>query len=164
MDKSACFTGHRNIRHNAQELSSLLCKLLDVMIAEKDITDYYVGGAVGFDTIAAYSILKMQEKYPKVKLHLILPCSNEDQTKGWTVEQVSDFEYILGLAHSVEYISNNYYNGCMKKRNARLVELASECCICYWNTNNNRSGTGQTVRMSMKKGINVINLYEMLHI
>lgn len=49
---------------------------------------------------------------------------------------------------------------CMKERNARLVELASECCIAYWNANNKRSGTGQTVRMAQKKGLEVINIFE----
>lgn len=49
----------------------------------------------------------------------------------------------------------------MKARNARLVELASDYCICYWNPKNFRSGTGQTVRMAQKKGIEIINLFEM---
>lgn len=54
--------------------------------------------------------------------------------------------------------SERYYDGCMKGRNARLVELATVCCICYWNVNDKRSGTGQTVRMAQKKGIEIINL------
>ena len=48
----------------------------------------------------------------------------------------------------------------MKIRNARLVELASDYCICYWNPKHYRSGTGQTVRMAQKKGIEVIDLFE----
>jgi hypothetical protein len=103
----------------------------------------------------------MREKYPQVKQHLVLPCSNADQTKNWTAEQVADFNRILGLADTVEYISDSYYIGCMKDRNARLVVLASECCISYWNPNDFRCGTGQTVRMAQKKGIEVINLFEM---
>ena len=78
----------------------------------------------------------------------------------WTEEQKAELEKLLGLADSVEYVSDRYYNGCMKDRNARLVELATVCCISYWNPNNFRSGTGQTVRMAQKKGIRVINLFE----
>lgn len=126
------------------------------------MTDFYAGGAIGFDTLAANNVLRMREKYPQVKLHIVLPCSNANQTKGWTAEQVADFNRILGLADTVAYISDSYYNGCMKGRNARLVKLASDYCICYWNPKHYRSGTGQTVRMARKKGIPVINLFEIL--
>ena len=160
MNNSACFTGHRGIDVEMTALSSLLSSILDHLIPEQSVTDFYAGGAIGFDTIAADTVLRMREKYQQVKLHLVLPCSNANQTKGWTAEQVADFNRILGLADSVEYISDSYYNGCMKDRNARLVELATACCISYWNPNNFRSGTGQTVRMAQKKGIRVINLFE----
>ena len=40
------------------------------------------------------------------------------------------------------------------------MELASDYCICYWNSKDFRSGTGQTVRMAQKKGIEIINLFE----
>lgn len=142
MKKTACFTGHRDINADISALSSLLRSILDRLITEQCVTDFYAGGAIGFDTLAADPVLRMREKYPQVKLHLILPCSNAEQTKNWTVEQVADFNRILGLADSVEYISDRYYNGCMKDRNARLVELASECCISYLNPQDFRSGTG----------------------
>mgnify|MGYP004471893115 CR=1 FL=1 len=160
MKKTACFTGHRDIDADISALSSLLCSVLDRLIIEQSVTDFYAGGAIGFDTLAADTVLRLREMYPQVKLHLVLPCSNADQTKGWTAEQVTDFNRILGLADSVEYISDRYYNGCMKDRNSRLVELATECCISYWNPHNIRSGTGQTVRMAQSKGIRVINLFE----
>ena len=57
---------------------------------------------------------------------------------------------------NVEKLNDEY----MKARNARLFELASDYCICYWNPKGFRSGTGQTVRMAQKKGIEVINLFE----
>ena len=49
----------------------------------------------------------------------------------------------------------------MKARTARLVELASDYCICYWNPKDFRSGTGQTVRMAQKKVIEIINMLDM---
>ena len=130
------------------------------MITDRNITDYYAGGAYGFDAMASLSVLRIKAKYPQVRLHLILPCSNEEQTEGWNTKRKAEFDKILGLADSVEYVSEHKTMTCMKERNARLVELASECCIAYWNANNKRSGTGQTVRMAQKKGIEVINLFE----
>ncbi|OPZ19974.1 MAG: hypothetical protein BWZ04_02150 [Firmicutes bacterium ADurb.BinA205] len=161
MKKSVCFTGHRTIAEDKEKLSARLYALLERLVTEKKVTDFYTGGAVGWDALAALTVLKLRESYPEVKLHLVLPCPFEEQSAKWKEAQKTEYLHILGLADSVEQVSDRYYNGCMKARNARLVELASDYCICYWNPNNFRSGTGQTVRMAQKKGIEVINLFEM---
>ena len=116
---------------------------------------------MGWDTLAALTVLKLRESYPEVKLHLVLPCPFEEQSAKWNEAQKAEYQHILGLADNVEQVFDRYYNGCMKARNARLVELASDYCICYWNPKHYRSGTGQTVRMAQRKGIEVINLFEM---
>lgn len=160
MNKSVCFTGHRTIAEDKETLSARLYTLLVRFVTEQNVTDFYTGGAVGWDALAALTVLKLRESYPKVKLHLVLPCPFEEQSAKWKEAQKTEYLHILGLADSVEQVSDRYYNGCMKARNARLVELASDYCICYWNPKNYRSGTGQTVRMAQKKGIEVINLFE----
>lgn len=162
MCKSVCFTGHRSIKSNLDGLSALLYDFVERIITELEVTDFYTGGSIGWDALAAQTVLRLREKYPQIKLHLILPCSNEEQTAGWSEEQRREFYRILALADDVEYTSEHFYNGCMKARNARLVELASVCCISYWNVNDFRSGTGQTVRMAQKKGLRVVNLYDMI--
>ena len=161
MNRSVCFTGHRTIAEDKETRSARLYALLERLVTEKEVTDYYTGGAIGFDALAALTVLKLRESYPKVKLHLVLPCPFEEQSAKWNEAQITEYLHILGLVESVEQVSDRYYNGCMKARNARLVELASDYCICYWNPKNNRSGTGQTVRMAQKKGIEVINLFDM---
>ena len=158
MAKSACFTGHREISENPKKLSARLYDVLDKLISEENITDFYAGGANGFDTIAAINVLKLKSKYPEVRLHLVLPCSNEEQTKNWTPTQKYYFKAVLGRADSVEYTSERYYQGCMGKRNARLVEKASDYCICYLDPEH-KSGTAQTVNMSQKKGLTIINVF-----
>ena len=120
-----------------------------------------MGGAVGWDALAALTVLKLRENYTEVKLHLVLPCPFDEQSAKWIEAQKTEYLHIFGLDDSVEQVSDRFYNGCMKARNARLVELASDYCICYWNPKDFRSGTGQTVRMAQKKGIEVINLFEM---
>lgn len=160
MSKSACFTGHRSIEKHKEVLKSVLASVLEQLITQREITEFYAGGAYGFDALASLTVLKLKEQYPQVKLHLMLPCSNEEQTEGWTDEQKAEYHHILELAECVEYVSEHKTKTCMKERNARLVDSASECCVCYWNMNDRRSGTGQTVRMAQKKGIEVINLFE----
>ena len=160
MNKTVCFTGHRDIKEDREMLTKRLYTLLERLVTEQKVTDFYAGGANGFDALAALTVLKLRESYPEVKLHLVLPCPFEEQSAKWNDAQKAEHKHIVSLANSIEQVSDRYYNGCMKVRNARLVELASECCICYWNPNNFRSGTGQTVRMTQKKGIEVINLFE----
>ena len=161
MNKSVCFTGHRTIAEDKEKLSARLYAFLERLVTEQKVTDFYTGGAVGWDTLAALTVLKLRESYPEVKLHLVLPCPFEEQSAKWNEAQKAEYQHILSLADSLEQVSDRYYNGCMKARNARLVELASDYCICYWNPKDFRSGTGQTVRMAKKKGIEVINLFEM---
>ncbi len=160
MYRSVCFTGHRTIAEEKEKLSARLYALLERFVTEQKVTDFYTGGAVGWDALAALTVLKLRESYPEVKLHLVLPCPFEEQSAKWKEAQKTEYLHIFGLADSVEQVSDRYYNGCMKARNARLVELASDYCICYWNPKDFRSGTGQTVRMAQKKGIEVINLFE----
>jgi len=159
MNRLVCFTGHRTIAEDKETLSARLYALLERLVTEQKVTDFYTGGAVGWDTLAALTVLKLRESYPEVKLHLVLPCPFEEQSTKWNEAQKTEYLHIFGLADSAEQVSDRYYNGCMKARNARLVELASDYCICYWNPKHYRSGTGQTVRMAQKKGIEVINLF-----
>ena len=48
----------------------------------------------------------------------------------------------------------------MKKRNQRLVELG-DICVCCYNENRIRSGTGQTVRIAEKQGKEIINILKL---
>ena len=120
------------------------------------MTDFYDGGAIGFDMLAAETVIDLKAEYPDIKLHMLLPCPPEEQVKGWNKSQIARYEKILKAANSVTVVSENYTKTCMKQRNERLVELA-DFCICY--CTNPRSGTGQTVRMAERKGIKIINLF-----
>lgn len=161
MNRSVCFTGHRTIAEDKETLSARLYVLLERLVTEKKVTDFYTGGAVGWDALAALTVLKLRESYPEVKLHLVLPCSFEEQSAKWNEAQKEEHKCIASLADTKEFTSEHLDKNAMRIRNARLVELASDYCICYWNPKHYRSGTGQTVRMAQKKGIEVINLFEM---
>ncbi|MCM1228432.1 MAG: SLOG family protein [Clostridium sp.] len=156
--KSACFTGHRSFTGDTTNLEARLYDILERVITKKSVTDFYVGGAVGWDELAAKTVLKLRNVYTHIRLHLILPCSNDEQTAKWTEKQKTEFYRILDLADTVEYTSEYYYNGCMKVRNARLVELAN-FCFCFWDTNRQQSGTAQTVRMAQRKKIMIVNFF-----
>ena len=153
--KSCCFTGHRKVKIT-DELKAGLRRVLTGLI-KTGVTEFYAGGAIGWDMLCEKTVLELKQEYCGIHLHIIMPCSLDEQTQKWDSQQITEYKGIIERADSVEIVSESYSKDCMKKRNARLVEL-SDVCVCYYK--NKRSGTGQTVRMAEKKGIEVINLYQ----
>jgi uncharacterized phage-like protein YoqJ len=153
MLKTCCFTGHRIIKITPELVQRLKDTIIELIT--QGVTDFYDGGAIGFDMLCAETVIELKAEYPDIKLHLLLPCPPEEQVKGWNKAQIARYNEILQAADSVTVLSEHYTDDCMKQRNKRLVELA-DCCICY--CANPRSGTGQTVRMAREKGIDVLNL------
>ena len=151
--KTCCFTGHRIMKITPELVQGLRGAIIDVI--GKGVTEFYDGGAIGFDVLCTETIVEMKAEYSDIKLHLLLPCPPKEQIKGWNKAQITRYEKMLNAADSVTVVSEHYTKECMKRRNQQLVELA-DCCICY--CTNHRSGTGQTVRMAKDKGIEVINL------
>lgn len=151
----ACFfTGHRKI--DGSKKNELLKKLEDTVTAmiEDGVTVFITGGALGFDTLAAQTVLKLRKTY-SITLCLYIPSIN--QTEGWGYEDVIEYNRILKEADEVFYVSRERGTpALMKKRNRAMVE-AGDRCVCYMN--NPVSGTGHTVRLAKEKGIEVINLY-----
>lgn len=155
MTTSCFFTGHRILKicdELIDRLSSVIIELI-----ESGVTDFYAGGAIGWDTLCENTILNLKERFPQIKLHLVLPCAPETQCEKWSPSQKEEYYKIYKLADSVEILSRSYYNGCMKKRNARLTELG-KICVCYWN-GSRQGGTYQTVNIAAAKKIKIINLY-----
>lgn len=157
MERNSCFfTGHRNVRFDPLLIIKTGHAINDLI--KEGITDFYAGGAIGWDMICEELVLSLKKKYPYIKLHLILPCHPKQQTLNWSEEDKSEYDSILENADDVELVSINYSNDCMKKRNSRLVSLG-DICLCYFNENDKRSGTGQTVRMAQKAEKRIINMY-----
>ena len=113
------------------------------------------GGALGFDTLAAQTVLRLQEIYPEIRLILVLPC--RDQTRGWKQADVAEYDRIMKAADKVTYTSEQYYSGCMHKRNRHLVDYSS-LCICYLTEAS--GGTAYTVNYAQSQGLKIINVAE----
>lgn len=153
--ETVCFTGHRFIRKsNALMIPTRLKGVLEDLIG-KGARRFRAGGAMGFDTVAALCILELKEKYPEIKLELVLPC--RDQSASWNEYEKQVYNYILSQANSVEYITDAYANWCMHERNRRLVN-ESQVCIAY--LTESHGGTAYTFNYALKKGLEVINIAE----
>lgn len=126
--QTCCFTGHRKIPLN--QLEQLIQRLKDAVTTciQEGYLYFGAGGALGFDMLAAKTILELKAKYPEIKLILVLPCL--DQAKKWNEKDKKEYERIKSLADKVVYTSRNYFNGCMQQRNRHLIDNSS-LCICY---------------------------------
>lgn len=151
---TCCFTGHRDI--SAVTYSQLVERVepLLLRLIENGYTYFACGGALGFDTFAASYICSMKMRGFPIKLVLMLPC--RDQAAKWSEYDKHVYENLLARADEVLYVSENYYAGCMQKRNRALVD-ASSACICYL-TSSGGSGTKQTVEYARKRGLPTVNV------
>lgn len=154
-EETCCFTGHRKIPEEEREqLARRLEETVEDLI-RAGVCYFGAGGALGFDTLAAQTVLKLRAQHSQVKLILVLPC--ETQTRGWPEEDVRIYEEIKKAADKVRYTSVEYTRGCMHKRNRHLVDH-SGVCVAY--LTESRGGTAYTVDYARKNGVPVINLGE----
>lgn len=152
-EQTCCFTGHRQLPSEEQaEIANRLERVIAALY-QKGMRYYGAGGALGFDTLAAQTVLRLRESCPGMKLILVLPCLT--QTRGWRPEDVTEYERIKAQADKVVYTDQQYTPGCMHRRNRHLVDH-SGVCVCYLNREN--GGTAYTVRYAEKQRLEVINL------
>ena len=98
---TCCFTGHRQLPPGKQaEIAGQLERVITGLY-QRGILYYGAGGALGFDCLAAQTVLRLRESCPGMKLILVLPCLT--QTKGWPAADVAEYERIKGLADKVVY-------------------------------------------------------------
>ena len=154
-EKTCCFSGHRDITvaEYPDIAYQLELKIFDLI--SQGFTSFYDGGAIGFDTLAAKTVIKAKKIFPHVKMNLILPC--KDQDKKWTEFDRSEYKEIFNKADHIEFVSELYTRDCMFLRNRRLVD-SSTVCLCY--LNKNKGGTAYTVEYAINQGVRIINIAE----
>lgn len=157
MKKIVCFTGHRNIPTQRYDVISKILEEVIVLLIQNGYYFFGVGGALGFDIISALTIIKLKKDYSFIKLILVLPCRNH--FKYWSIEEKKTFFEIKNQADKIVYITDEYSNGCTLKRNRHLVDN-SKICICY--LERNFGGTSYTVNYAKKKGLFVINIFDLV--
>jgi len=151
-EKTCCFTGHREISDNEDKLRLLLKQVL-VDLINSGIKYFGSGGARGFDTLAAQTVIELKSTFPHIKLILVLPC--RCQSKGWNHNDILIYEHIKKHADKIKTLSEHYYDGCMFARNRHLVNCSS-VCVCY--KRKAHGGTAYTVRYAIQHGLRIIEL------
>ncbi len=156
--KTCCFTGHRIIS-NADKLriSKTLRELL-IQKIEEGYCCFAAGGAIGFDTLAAQTVLDLRRDYPHIRLELVLPFKGQEER--WRRDQQEQYHRILAQADAVDFLCEGYMSLAYHARNKALVERSS-CCICFLRSGKQPgSGTRQTVDMAREAGLEIVNVEE----
>ena len=92
--QTCCFTGHREIPVKRRaEIAEKLEVAVRRLIEKENVRYFAAGGAIGFDTMAAQTVLRLKEEYPQIRLILVLPC--KEQTEGWHERDKYIYQKIL---------------------------------------------------------------------
>ena len=157
-DRIVCFTGHRVIPQT--EHAALKRRLRQEILhqIEAGATHFRAGGALGFDTMAAQTVLELREQSPFIRLELVLPCPSHPDR--WQAQDVAVYEEIRAQADEVCYVSGSYFTGVLQLRNRKLVENAAVCIGYLTDSHTHSGGTAYTVLQALSGGAEFINLAE----
>lgn len=154
--KTCCLTGHRTLPPaQVAQIAARLEAALQQLIGQ-GYRYFGIGGARGFDTLAAQCILQLRASYPAIRLILVLPC--RDQARGWTLRDKFTYHSIKRRADKLVYMAQRYEPDCMQKRNRHLVAHSS-CCLCYLTAPT--GGTAYTVACAKRAGLTVLNIADL---
>ncbi|MDE7229547.1 MAG: DUF1273 domain-containing protein [Oscillospiraceae bacterium] len=152
--KVACFSGHRKLPEDCTELRSNLEKAI-ISLIEQGVVFFGSGAALGFDQLAAETVLKLKEDYPHIRLIMVLPCPSEEQSLKWSKEQRDHYNELLGQADKVRVLSPRYTNSCMLDRNRHLVDN-SAYLICF--LREKHGGTFYTVGYAELQDLKILRI------
>ncbi len=145
--RAVAITGHRVLyeNFNKQKLKEILIKIVD-----KGFNTFLVGMALGFDTVC-FQTLEEIKKEKELKIIACIPCLKQDYK--FTSAQKKEYDRMLSLADEKIVLSEEYYSGCMQKRNKFMVDNASGL-LAY--VKRDFGGTANTVKYARKQGVPVI--------
>lgn len=156
-NQTCCFSGHRKIPKEQYSVLKNTLQNCIISLINSGVLYFGSGGAIGFDTLAAETVISLRKKYPQIRLIMVYPCKT--QTRFWEPKDIKTYEKIKSKSDKVVYMSTEYTPACMFERNRHLIDNSSYC-ICY--LTEAKGGTAYTVNYARKKGLNVINLAENL--
>ncbi len=154
LDQTCCFTGHRRLPVN--EVAAILNRLDSFLLPliKHDVRFFWLGGALGFDTLAAEHLLALKQQYPQIVICLALPF--EGYRSRWSEAQKNRATQVDKQADKIIYCSRMPSKGAFLQRNKYMVDQ-SRYCIAY--CNRNTGGTAYTLRYAQQKGLTIQNTF-----
>ena len=153
--KSLAFTGHRTIPIERQnEIRARLVEAVSVA-CKSGITCFFSGMAMGFDLMAAETVLSLKGRYPDIRFIAVVPFRR--QNYRWPSMEKERYQKIISQADQVIILSEHYFHGCLLRRNDFMLEHS--CGVIAFYDGKPYGGTFYTYREARKRCIDIINLY-----
>lgn len=150
---SVCVSGHRPEKLPTgaplRIMQSLLYSELEAAAAEGAET-FYVGMARGTDLWAADIILHLRRKNPRISLVAVLPYRDRIGEHGGTARFHANA--VLKAVDEIVCLGEHYYKGCFRDRNQYMVSHSQRLIALVADMH---SGTGQTIRMAERAGLDI---------
>lgn len=155
-EQTCCLTGHRIIPPGEEKKIMVRAQNIILrLIREKNVRFFGVGGAVGFDMMAAEYLLHLKaHKEQQLRIISVLPYPAWRETEDWTDELRLREDRILRACDKVVYVRPEYEKSVFLLRDRKLVD-GSAYCVSY--CNRPRTGTAYTVKYALDHGVKVYN-------
>ena len=159
--KACAFTGYRPAKMpwgddemdaRCVEFRFRLREALEYLIG-RGYADFMSGGALGFDQMAAEIVLSLREKYPWVRLIMVIPF--DGQADRWSEAQRRRWLDIIEASDRVVHVSHDFDRGVFYRRNHYLVEHAD---LLLAACDGQPGGTANTVAYARSHGVRVARL------
>ena len=140
--KTCCFFGHREVTHN---IKPKLTEIIEKLITEYGVTDFYVGRQGQFDSMV-YSVLKeLKANYPHIRYTVILAYMPDEHIKELYGE---DTLFPDGL----ETVPKRF---AISKRNDWMIQQ-SDYAVCY--VHKITGGAAKFREKAEEKGLQIIDV------
>ncbi len=146
MSKCCCF-GHREVYKNVE---GALSDIVEKLITEQNITEFWVGGLGEFDGKFASAVRAKKKQYPDVQLILIKPYfSGELNTNK------EYYEYAYDDIIIPDAVAGVHYKSAITKRNRWMVD---NCDVLVTFVYRDFGGAYDAKKYAVKSGKTVIEL------
>lgn len=164
---TCAITGHRPTRfkfkynENDNRCKRLKRRLREqfVLLYERGVRRFLVGGALGVDQWSGEILLKLQLEpaYKDIELVVVLPYPGHDDR--WDERSKKRLAFLI--QHSTEHltIGKEPWRENFIKRNRYMVDHADCLVAVYDNDGNLRSGTMQTVNYAKQKTLPIVYIH-----
>ncbi len=141
--KTCCFFGHREVTHN---IRPKLTAIIEKLITEDGVTDFYVGHQGQFDNMV-YSVLKelKAKKYPQIRYTVVLAYMPDERIKELYGEETL-------FPDGMETVPKRF---AISKRNDWMIQQ-SGFAVCY--VHKITGGAAKFKEKAEKKGLQIIDV------
>ena len=150
--QTCCLTGNRTIRPDLRGsvFGGTEIKLRE-LITRQGIRFFGVGGAIGYDTIAAEILFRLKEtSYPHIRIILVYPFEGFDSL--WTDEQRQTYAKLYHQYDKRVCISPSPSREAYLTRDRHLVDCSS---VCVAHCTNNTGDAAYTLQYAQAQGLTI---------